>query len=94
MHSILQGGAKERDEWTMARRDNKGRILRTGESQRNDGRYDYRYTDSVTGKRKTVYSADLAKLREKEKKIQRSRRCMRKCLNRIMREILLKLYTA
>ncbi len=71
MHFILQGGAKERDEWTMARRDNKGRILRTGESQRNDGRYDYRYTDSVTGKRKTVYSADLAKLREKEKKIQR-----------------------
>lgn len=28
------------------RRDNKGRILKTGESQRKDGRYLYKYTDS------------------------------------------------
>ena len=27
------------------RRDNKGRLLRTGESQREDGRYMYRYKD-------------------------------------------------
>lgn len=28
------------------RRDNKGRILKTGESQRKDGRYLYKYIDS------------------------------------------------
>ena len=37
------------------RRDNKNRILRTGESQRKDGRYAYKYIDtfgySVEGKR-------------------------------------------
>lgn len=37
------------------RRDNKGRILRTGESQRKDGRYVYKYTDSY-GKVKFVYA--------------------------------------
>lgn len=37
------------------RRDNKNRILRTGESQRSDGRYEYKYTD-ILGKRKSVYS--------------------------------------
>ena len=37
------------------RKDNKGRILRTGESQRADGQYMYRYTD-IFGKRKTIYS--------------------------------------
>ena len=37
------------------RKDNKGRILRTGESQRKDGQYMYRYTD-VSGKRQTLYS--------------------------------------
>ena len=28
------------------RRDNKGRILRTGESQRKNGMYEFRYTDA------------------------------------------------
>ena len=28
------------------RRDNKNRILRTGESQRKDGRYAYKYVDA------------------------------------------------
>ena len=37
------------------RKDNKGRILRTGESQRKDGQYMYRYTD-ISGKRRTLYS--------------------------------------
>lgn len=37
------------------RRDNKNRILRTGESQEADGRYRFRYTDA-NGKRKSVYS--------------------------------------
>ena len=53
----------------MARKDNKGRNLRTGESQRSDGRYMYRYKDEITGKRITIYDMDLASLREQEKKV-------------------------
>ena len=52
------------------RKDNKGRILRTGESQRKDLIYQYRYTD-IHGKRQTAYSSDLKELREKEKEIQK-----------------------
>ena len=52
------------------RKDNKGRILRTGESQRKDLIYQYRYTD-IRGKRQTVYSSDLHELRRKEKEIQK-----------------------
>ena len=52
------------------RKDNKGRILRTGESQRKGLIYQYRYTD-IRGKRQTVYSSDLKELREKEKEIQK-----------------------
>lgn len=52
----------------MARKDNKGRNLRTGESQRSDGRYMYRYKDEITGKRITIYDMDLASLREQEKR--------------------------
>ena len=52
------------------RRDDKGRILRTGESQRKDLLYVYRYTDQF-GKRQSVYSPDLQGLREKEKAISR-----------------------
>ena len=55
----------------MARKDNRGRNLRTGETQREDGRYDYRYIDPRTGKRVAIYSMDLAELREMEKKVQR-----------------------
>ena len=53
----------------MARKDNKGRNLKTGEYRRPDGRYEYRYKDEITGKRNSVYAADLASLREMEKKI-------------------------
>lgn len=52
------------------RKDNKGRVLRTGESQRKDLIYQYRYTD-IRGKRQTIYSNDLKELREKEKEIQK-----------------------
>lgn len=65
------------------RRDNKNRILRTGESQRKDGRYAYKYTDSA-GKQRFIYSWKLVatdktptgkhddlSLREKEKAIQK-----------------------
>ena len=51
------------------RKDKKGRVLRTGESQRKDLIYQYRYTD-IRGKRQTIYSSDLKELREKEKEIQ------------------------
>ena len=65
------------------RRDNKNRILRTGESQRSDGKYMYRYVDA-NGKTQCLYSWKLVKtdilpagkkdngaLRELEKKVQR-----------------------
>lgn len=50
------------------RKDKKGRVLRTGESQRKDLTYQYRYQD-VTGKRCTVYAPTLEELRTKEKMI-------------------------
>lgn len=40
------------------RRDNKNRILRSGESQRKDGRYAYKYTDTF-GKVQFVYAWKL-----------------------------------
>ena len=52
------------------RKDSKGRILRTGESQRKDLTYQYRYID-VAGTRRTVYANDLQELRKKEKAIQK-----------------------
>ena len=68
---------------SVKRRDNKNRILRTGESQEADGRYKFRYIDA-NGKRKSVYSwrlvatdsipagkRDNAPLREQEKAINR-----------------------
>lgn len=53
------------------RRDHRGRLLRTGESQRNDHTYQYRYTD-IKGKRQCVYAPSLEQLREKETVIQKS----------------------
>lgn len=53
------------------RKDRKGRNLHTGESQREDGSYMYRYTDGRSGKRQTVYAGDLPELREKERQIAR-----------------------
>ena len=40
------------------RRDNKGRLLRQGELQRSDGKYEYRYYDEK-GERKSEYSWKL-----------------------------------
>ena len=51
------------------RKDSKGRILRTGESERANGSYMYRYTD-IDGLRKTIYATNLNELREEEKLIQ------------------------
>lgn len=65
------------------RKDHKGRRLFNGESQRKDGKYEYKYHDAL-GQRKTVYSWKLTpsdktpvgrkdgiSLREKEKIIQK-----------------------
>ncbi len=54
----------------MKRKDNKGRVLKTGESQRKDLIYQYRYTD-CWGKRQTIYASTLQELRQKEKEIQK-----------------------
>lgn len=66
------------------RRDNKGRKLWTGESQRKDGKYEYKYVD-MFGQRRSVYSWKLTpadatpkgkrcdlSLREKEKQVQKA----------------------
>ena len=43
---------------SVKRRDNKNRILQTGESQRKDGRYAYKYVDNH-GQPQFVYSWKL-----------------------------------
>ena len=53
------------------RKDSKGRVLKTGESQRKDGLYQYRYKD-ITGERRTIYAGDLKELRQKEKELEQS----------------------
>ena len=73
--------------WNMSekRKDSKGRILKTGESQRLDGRYAYKYIDA-SGRTQFAYSWKLVptdplpvgkrkdvSLREKEKEIQRDK---------------------
>ncbi len=50
---------------TKARKDNKGRALRKGESQRKDKTYVYTYTDPFK-KRRFIYAKNLQTLREKE----------------------------
>ena len=52
------------------RKDKKGRILKTGENQRKNGTYEYRYTDAH-GKVRSVYAKTLEALRKKENVIQR-----------------------
>lgn len=52
------------------RKDSKGRVLKSGESQRENGSYQFRYND-IHGKRRYVYAKSLDELRQKEKNIQR-----------------------
>ena len=52
------------------RKDNAGRVLKDGESQRKDGMYMYRWT-TRDGKRQYLYSSTLLGLREKESKLQK-----------------------
>lgn len=48
-----------------SRKDNKGRVLEKGESQRTDGTYMYRWTD-LSKKRQAIYAKTLNELRQKE----------------------------
>ena len=58
---------------SKTRKDNKGRVLRKGESQRkSDLRYIYQYTDP-NGVRRVIYANELVELREKEKQLFRDR---------------------
>ncbi len=52
------------------RKDKNGRLLKTGENQRKDLLYQYRYQD-IWGKTKYIYSTDLDDLRQKEKEVQK-----------------------
>lgn len=55
-----------------SRKDNKGRALRKGETQRScDGMYVYTYT-YMPGKRKSIYAKNLSELREREAELQRN----------------------
>ncbi len=51
-----------------ARKDQRGRTLKTGEQQRKDKIYQYSYTDPL-GRRRFIYAGDLVTLREKEKQL-------------------------
>lgn len=57
---------------TGKRKDSKGRILKTGESQRKDGTYQFRYKQVPKGKWYYVYAPTLEELRQKEKPIQKN----------------------
>ena len=50
------------------RKDSRGYALKTGESQRKDGRYSYSWTDRL-GERKVIYAKTIQELRLKERKI-------------------------
>lgn len=52
------------------RKDKDRIVLRTGESQRPNGSYSYRWTDKH-GKRHSLYAPTLEELREKEKEVQK-----------------------
>ena len=54
-----------------SRKDNKGRVLEKGESQRKDGTYMYRWTD-LSKKRQTIYGRTLNELRQKELQVTRT----------------------
>lgn len=52
------------------RKDNKGKVLKGGEIQRQNGTYEFRYLDTH-GKRRSVYAPTLDELRRKEDQIRR-----------------------
>lgn len=54
------------------RYDSRHRLLKTGESERSDGYFQYRYTDR-RGKRHTVTASSLEELRQREEQIARDK---------------------
>ena len=52
------------------RKDNKGRVLKEGETQRKNGTYDYRWKDKI-GNRHSIYANTLDELREKKEAVLR-----------------------
>lgn len=67
------------------RRDNKGRLLRQGELQRNDGKYEYRYLD-VKGERRSIYSWKLVDT-DKVPKGKRNCRALRDMEKEVNRDV-------
>lgn len=70
---------------SMKRRDNKGRILRDGELQRKDGKYEYRYTDQKGG-RHSIYSWRLVET-DKTPAGKRSTTALRTLSEKIQKDI-------
>ena len=70
---------------TAKRRDSKGRVLRTGESQRSDGRYVFRYTDT-NGREQSVYSWRLVNT-DKIKEGQRDSGALRDIEKQILKDL-------
>lgn len=68
IQSIQRTEAKEK---AASRKDSRGRVLRTGEGQRGDGSYQFRWSEN--GSRCTVYAPTLEGLRQKEDDIARQR---------------------
>ena len=67
------------------RRDSKGRVLRSGEAQRSDGKYMFRYTDA-DGVRRTVYSWKLVET----DRVQEGKRCkeaLRTMEQRVLKDV-------
>ena len=67
------------------RRDNKGRLLRDGELQRSDGKYEYRYYD-VKGERHSIYSWKLVST-DKIPKGKRDCQALRDMVKTIRRDV-------
>ena len=59
-----------KDDFMAKRYDKKHRLLRTGETERSDGYYTYRWT-TRDGKRHSITTNTLEELREKKKEILR-----------------------
>ncbi|MGN0183126.1 MAG: integrase DNA-binding domain-containing protein [Candidatus Ornithomonoglobus sp.] len=66
------------------RRDNKNRLLRTGEYQRSDGRYEYKYIDAK-GEKRSVYSWKLVQS-DKTPKGKQIEMCLREMEKQIVRD--------
>ena len=71
MQETVKIEKSEKVEKTEKRKDHRGRVLHTGESQRPDGSYQFRWSEG--GQRRTRYAPTLEELRKKEEEITRQR---------------------